>query len=78
MITEAVDCGCGIYCYHTENERAIIAKYDKRYKKLKRALTDYADDLLELGDDHVDGCEGQADCARCVYDGLVGILRVYG
>ena len=33
-----------------------------------------ADLLIEQGDEHVDGCEGQADCAACVHHDLVAAL----
>ena len=36
-----------------------------------RALADL---LIEQGDEHVDGCEGQADCAACVHHDLMQAL----
>lgn len=33
-----------------------------------------AEALIEQGDEHVEGCEGQADCAACVHHDLRAVL----
>lgn len=38
-----------------------------------REVLKFADDLIEQGDEHVTGCQGQADCAACVNHDLRAI-----